>query len=60
MCLLSVCTINGHVKLYYFPHMEFGDEWIEIIVVVLCGYMSVVDFEGCNALIYVSLSFIKH
>lgn len=29
-CLLSVCTVDGHVKLYRSPICEFCDEWVEV------------------------------
>lgn len=41
-CLLSVCTADGHVKLYRFPYMEFGSEWIEVLIPILFGLSSTV------------------
>uniref|UniRef100_A0A0E0FRT5 Uncharacterized protein n=1 Tax=Oryza nivara TaxID=4536 RepID=A0A0E0FRT5_ORYNI len=29
-CLLAVCTVDGHVKLYRSPFCEFCDEWVEV------------------------------
>ena len=29
-CLLAVCTVDGHVKLYRSPIWEICDEWIQV------------------------------
>lgn len=31
-CLLAVCTVDGHVKLYRSPIWEFCDEWVEVSI----------------------------
>ncbi|KAJ4788192.1 Transducin/WD40 repeat-like superfamily protein [Rhynchospora pubera] len=49
-CLLSVCTFDGHVKLYRSPYMEFACEWIEIADVsqLLYKYHASVNFAEAD------------
>ncbi|CAL4947921.1 unnamed protein product [Urochloa decumbens] len=50
-CLLAVCTVDGHVKLYRSPIWEFCDEWVEIadISQLLFNYYKIINFGEDNA-----------
>ncbi|XP_062218781.1 uncharacterized protein LOC133918741 isoform X2 [Phragmites australis] len=45
-CLLAVCTVDGHVKLYRSPICEFCDEWVEVadISQLLFNYYKNINF----------------
>lgn len=45
-CLLAVCTVDGHVKLYRPPICEFCDEWVEVadISQLLFNYFKNINF----------------
>uniref|UniRef100_A0A0D9V4N1 J domain-containing protein n=1 Tax=Leersia perrieri TaxID=77586 RepID=A0A0D9V4N1_9ORYZ len=45
-CLLAVCTVDGHVKLYRSPFCEFCDEWVEVadISQLLLRYYEGIEF----------------
>ncbi|XP_078170279.1 uncharacterized protein LOC144564554 isoform X1 [Carex rostrata] len=53
-CLLSVCTADGHVKLYRSPYIEFVSEWVEIADVsqLIYKYHASTNFaEADNAIV---------
>ncbi|KAL5222924.1 hypothetical protein ABZP36_027637 [Zizania latifolia] len=45
-CLLAVCTVDGHVKLYRSPFCEFCDEWVEVadISLLLFNHYKSIEF----------------
>uniref|UniRef100_J3L397 Transcription factor IIIC 90kDa subunit N-terminal domain-containing protein n=1 Tax=Oryza brachyantha TaxID=4533 RepID=J3L397_ORYBR len=45
-CLLAVCTVDGHVKLYRSPYCEFCDEWVQVadISQLLFKYYKDIEF----------------
>ncbi|TVU35411.1 hypothetical protein EJB05_17298 [Eragrostis curvula] len=45
-CLLAVCTVDGHVKLYRSPICEFCDEWVEVADIshLLFNYYKNINF----------------
>ncbi|CAO1947820.1 unnamed protein product [Urochloa humidicola] len=49
-CLLAVCTVDGHVKLYRSPIWEFCDEWVEVadISQLLFNYYKIINFGEDN------------
>ncbi|KAJ1262676.1 hypothetical protein BS78_09G127700 [Paspalum vaginatum] len=49
-CLLAVCTVGGHVKLYRSPIWEFCDEWVEVadISKLLFNYYKTINFGEDN------------
>ncbi|CAN6346920.1 unnamed protein product [Urochloa humidicola] len=49
-CLLAVCTVDGHVKLYRPPIWEFCDEWVEVadISQLLFNYHKIINFGEDN------------
>jgi len=49
-CLLAVCTVDGHVKLYRSPIWEICDEWIQVadISQLLFSYYKTINFGEDN------------
>ncbi|XP_066359881.1 uncharacterized protein [Miscanthus floridulus] len=49
-CLLAVCTVDGHVKLYRSPIWELCDEWVEAadISQLLFNYYKTINFGEDN------------
>ncbi|ONM10869.1 Transducin/WD40 repeat-like superfamily protein [Zea mays] len=49
-CLLAVCTMDGHVKLYRSPIWELCDEWVEVadISQLLFNYYKLINFGEDN------------
>ncbi|CAO2171148.1 unnamed protein product [Urochloa humidicola] len=49
-CLLAVCTVDGHVKLYRSPIWELCDEWVEVadISQLLFNYYKIMNFGEDN------------
>lgn len=49
-CLLAVCTVDGHVKIYRPPIWEFCDEWVEVTDVSesLLNYYKTINFGEDN------------
>ncbi|OEL24082.1 hypothetical protein BAE44_0014900 [Dichanthelium oligosanthes] len=49
-CLLAVCTVDGHVKLYRSPIWEFCDEWVEVadLSQLLFNYYKTINFGEDN------------
>lgn len=49
-CLLAVCTVNDHVKLYRSPIWELCDEWVEVadISQLLFNYYKIINFGEDN------------
>ncbi|RLM92411.1 uncharacterized protein C2845_PM08G23090 [Panicum miliaceum] len=49
-CLLAVCTVDGHVKLYRSPIWEVCDEWVQVadISQLLFSYYKTINFGEDN------------
>ncbi|XP_039816965.1 uncharacterized protein LOC120679442 isoform X2 [Panicum virgatum] len=49
-CLLAVCTVDGHVKLYRSPIWEICDEWVQVadISQLLFSYYKTINFGEDN------------
>ncbi|KAG2591480.1 uncharacterized protein LOC120673136 isoform X3 [Panicum virgatum] len=49
-CLLAVCTVDGHVKLYRSPIWEICDEWVQVadLSQLLFSYYKTINFGEDN------------